>query len=353
MQSINAMTNYPPQGWNLRNTYATLPDQFYARIAPTPVKAPKLVIFNHVLAHDLGLDLKNSPPQELAQTFSGNQLPEGGTPIAQAYAGHQFGHFTMLGDGRAHLLGEQIAPDGKLFDIQFKGSGQTPYSRRGDGRAALAPMLREYLISEAMHALGIATTRSLAVVTTGEPVFRDTVLQGAILTRVAASHIRVATFEYAAAREDREGLQALADYAIARDYPELQTHEQPYLAFLNAVIARQAKLVASWMHVGLPPIDDGIMQVVLDKTADEILRLAKKRAATSQQLQVEKQHIKRLKQEMVLWEESQKIRTYVAAIRSGKSKPNKATKEWLAWAEQYADHLDPTVNFRIETREEI
>lgn len=220
------------------------------RIAPTPVKAPSLVILNHALANTLGLSFLETNADDLAQLFSGNILPEGSAPIAQAYAGHQFGHFTMLGDGRAHLIGEQVAPDGKHYDIQLKGSGQTPYSRRGDGRAALAPMLREYLISEAMHALGIPTTRSLAVVTTGEPVLRDTALQGAILTRVAASHIRVGTFEYAAALEDKEGLKALADYAIARHYPELSSHDTPYLAFLNTVIEQQAKLVASWMHVG-------------------------------------------------------------------------------------------------------
>lgn len=236
--------------WNLESSYATLPADFYTRIAPMPVKAPRLIIFNHALASHLGLSFSETNPDDLASIFSGNVLLEGSTPIAQAYAGHQFGHFTMLGDGRAHLLGEHITPDGKRYDIQLKGSGQTPYSRRGDGRAALAPMLREYLISEAMHALGIPTTRSLAVVTTGEPVFRDTVLQGAILTRVASSHIRVGTFEYAAAREDREGLKALADYAILRHYPELERHNTPYLAFLSAVIERQAKLVASWMHVG-------------------------------------------------------------------------------------------------------
>jgi serine/tyrosine/threonine adenylyltransferase len=238
------------QGWKLESSYTCLPEHFFTRIAPTPVRAPKLVMFNHALARELDLLFADTSPNDLAQLFSGNLLPEGAAPIAQAYAGHQFGHFTMLGDGRAHVLGEQITPHGKRYDILLKGSGQTPYSRRGDGRAALAPMLREYLISEAMQALGISTTRSLAVVTTGEPVFRDTMLQGAILTRVAASHIRVGTFEYAAAREDREGLKALADYAIKRHYPELQTHEQPYLAFLNAVIARQAKLAAAWMHIG-------------------------------------------------------------------------------------------------------
>ncbi len=238
------------QGWKLEISYSKLPEAFYTYIAPTPVKAPQLVIFNHALEKSLGLSLTETDPDDLARLFSGNALPQGSTPIAQAYAGHQFGHFTMLGDGRAHLIGEKVTPNGKRFDIQLKGSGQTPYSRRGDGRAALVPMLREYLISEAMHGLGIPTTRSLAVVATGEPVFRDTALQGAILTRVAASHIRVGTFEYAAAREDREGLKALADYAIKRHYPELSTHDAPYLSFLSAVIERQAKLVASWMHVG-------------------------------------------------------------------------------------------------------
>ena len=237
-------------GWKLECTYKSLPEHFFTHISPTPVKAPRIVMINHALAQSLGLDLQTSSDEDLAQLFSGNKLPEGATPIAQAYAGHQFGHFTMLGDGRAHLLGEQITPDGRRFDIQLKGSGQTLYSRRGDGRAALAPMLREYLISEAMCALGIPTTRSLAVVTSGEPVFRESVLQGAILTRVAASHIRVGTFEYAAAREDVEGLKSLADYSIARHYPDLQPHDQPYLAFLGAVIERQANLISAWMHIG-------------------------------------------------------------------------------------------------------
>lgn len=247
---MDEATTHISQGWKLETTYATLPEQFFMRLDPTPVKAPRLVICNHALATSLGLSLNGISIDNLAQLFSGNMLPHGAMPIAQAYSGHQFGHFAMLGDGRAHLLGEQITPNGKRYDIQLKGSGQTPYSRRGDGRAALAPMLREYLISEAMHALGIPTTRSLAVVVTGEPVMRDTMLQGAILTRVAASHIRVGTFEYAAARADREGLKALADYAIARHYPELTQSDAPYLALLHAVIERQAKLIAAWMHVG-------------------------------------------------------------------------------------------------------
>lgn len=237
-------------GWRFDSTYQRLPDIFYTKLAPTPVRAPRMVMLNHALAKSLGLDLSSLEPDQAAPLFAGNALPEESQPLAQAYAGHQFGHFTMLGDGRAHLLGEHITPEGKRFDIQFKGSGPTPYSRRGDGRAALGPMLREYIISEAMHGLGIPTTRSLAVVTTGEPVLRDGLLQGAILTRVASSHLRVGTFEFIAAREDVQALKQLADYAIARHYPELQDAAKPYHAFLEAVMQRQAALVASWMHVG-------------------------------------------------------------------------------------------------------
>jgi uncharacterized protein YdiU (UPF0061 family) len=238
------------QGWRLETSYLSLPEAFYTRIAPTPVKAPRLVIFNHALGESLGLTLDTTEAAQLAQIFSGNVLAPNSCPLAQAYAGHQFGHFNRLGDGRAHLVGEHLTPDGARVDIQLKGSGQTPYSRRGDGRAALGPMLREYLISEAMHALHIPTTRSLAVVVSGEPVLRETMLQGAILTRVAASHLRVGTFEYAAVRDDRAGLKALADYAIARHYPELLQEDQRYHAFLNAVIAQQASLIAAWMQVG-------------------------------------------------------------------------------------------------------
>ena len=237
-------------GWHLEHSYAGLPEQFFTRINPTSVSAPKLLLFNTELAKSLGINLPVDDKEKLAQLFSGNALPEGGSPIAQAYAGHQFGHFSILGDGRAHLVGEQITPDDKRFDIQLKGSGRTPYSRGGDGRAALAPMLREYLISEAMHALNISTTRSLAVVSTGESIMRTALLDGAILTRVASSHIRVGTFEYANRMMGRDGLKQLADYAIARHYPELTDQENPYLGLLNAVIERQAKLVASWMHVG-------------------------------------------------------------------------------------------------------
>lgn len=214
------------------------------------MKVPRVVIVNRVLAQSLGLNLEYMPEQELAQFFSGNQLPKDAIPIAMAYAGHQFGHFFMLGDGRAHLLGEVTDKAGIRRDIQLKGSGRTPYSRRGDGRAALAPMLREYIISEAMHGLGIPTTRSLAVVTTGEDVIRETVLQGAILTRVAASHLRVGTFEYAAAKNDVNSLKQLADYAIERHYPHLAHRSNRYAALIEAVADAQASLIARWMHVG-------------------------------------------------------------------------------------------------------
>src|SRR5690625_2592023 len=177
-------------GWNFDNTYATLPAPFYTRLNPVPVKDPTLLVLNEALADMLGLDPEKLRGEEGAAIFSGNRIPEGSAPLAQAYAGHQFGGFTMLGDGRAILLGEQITPAGERFDIQLKGSGRTPYSRGGDGRAALGPMLREYIVSEAMHALGIPTTRSLAVVTTGEAIVRETFLPGAILTRVASSHLR-------------------------------------------------------------------------------------------------------------------------------------------------------------------
>jgi len=237
-------------GWRLENSYTDLPEHFFTRINPTPVSGPQLLLFNTDLAKSLGIDLPADDKEMLAQLFSGNTLPVDVSPIAQAYAGHQFGHFSILGDGRAHLIGEQITPDEKRFDIQLKGSGPTPYSRNGDGRAALAPMLREYLISEAMHALNIATTRSLALVLTGESVIRSSLLDGAILTRVASSHLRVGTFEYANATKGIEGLKPLADYAIARHYPELAHQENPYLNFLKAVIERQAKLVAAWMHIG-------------------------------------------------------------------------------------------------------
>lgn len=237
-------------GWNFDNTYARLPAAFFAATKPVPVRAPRVVILNERLAAELGLDLRALPEGAAAALFAGQELPGGAEPIAQAYAGHQFGGFTVLGDGRAILLGEQRAPSGRRFDIQFKGSGPTRYSRRGDGRAALGPMLREYIISEAMHALGVPTTRSLAVVVTGEPVYREVPLRGAVLTRVAASHIRVGTFQYLAATGDEANLRVLADYTIERHYPELVGAPQPYLQLLRAVADRQAALIARWQLVG-------------------------------------------------------------------------------------------------------
>ena len=242
--------NRPDAGWTFDNSYTRLPEAFYVRLNPVPVRAPKLVVFNKPLAVSLGLNPEALQGDEGAAVFAGNKIPEGAEPLAQAYAGHQFGYFTMLGDGRAILLGEQITPTHERVDIQFKGSGKTPFSRNGDGRAALGPMLREHIISEALHALGIPTTRSLAVVTTGEPVFRETTLQGAILTRTAASHIRVGTFQYAAARDNPDALRTLADYTIRRHFPDLAAAENPYLALLQAVMERQASLVARWLLVG-------------------------------------------------------------------------------------------------------
>jgi serine/tyrosine/threonine adenylyltransferase len=234
-----------------QNTYAALPANFFARVAPTPVDSPRLIKLNRPLARHLELDpdLLDSP--EGAEILSGKRLPDGAEPIAMAYAGHQFGHFVpQLGDGRAILLGEVIDKDGIRRDIQLKGSGPTPFSRRGDGRAALGPVLREYIVSEAMFALGIPTTRSLAATITGESVMRETVLPGAVLTRVAASHIRVGTFQYFAARGDTEAIRRLADHVIARHYPALASTEKPYHALLAAVVARQADLVARWLLVG-------------------------------------------------------------------------------------------------------
>ena len=238
-------------GWQLEHSYAELPQLLYAPAAPAAVREPRLAVFNRPLAVMLGLDPDPLDSDAGAAIFAGNTLPEGARPIAQAYAGHQFGHFTALGDGRAILLGEQITPAGDRFDIQLKGAGQTRFSRRGDGRAALGPMLREYIISEAMFALGIPTTRSLAVVRTGEPVYREAVLDGAVLTRVAASHIRVGTMQWAAAHDDQHALQALADYTRARHYPELtDSAAEANIALLDAVVERQARLIARWQLVG-------------------------------------------------------------------------------------------------------
>lgn len=236
-------------GWRFDNTYSRLPEALFAPATPAAVREPRVAILNHRLAEQLGLNLSSLAPAAAAALFAGQILPAGSRPIAQAYAGHQYGGFTMLGDGRAILLGEHRIPSGRLVDIQFKGSGRTPFSRRGDGRAALGPMLREYIISEAMAALGIPTTRSLAVVTTGEPVYRTVAQRGAILTRVAASHIRVGTFEYAA-RRDEPTWKALADYTIDRHYAELSDAPHKYREFFRAVADRQASLVARWQNVG-------------------------------------------------------------------------------------------------------
>ncbi len=234
-----------------QNTYAALPANFFARVAPTPVASPRLVQLNRPLAVHLGLDPDRLSSPEGAEILAGKLVPDGADPIAMAYAGHQFGQFVpQLGDGRAILLGEVIDADGVRRDIQLKGSGPTPFSRRGDGRAALGPVLREYVVSEAMAALGIPTTRSLAAVVTGESVMRETALPGAVLTRVASSHIRVGTFQYLAARGDTEGVRRLADHAIGRHYPEVANTERPYHALLEGVIARQAQLVARWLLVG-------------------------------------------------------------------------------------------------------
>jgi uncharacterized protein YdiU (UPF0061 family) len=237
-------------GWNLDNSYARLPKSFFTRQNPTPVPSPKLIVFNDSLATSLGLNFLALKSDDGTAVFAGNKIPDGALPLAQAYAGHQFGHFTMLGDGRAVLLGEQITPKGERFDIQLKGSGETPYSRGGDGRAALGPMLREYIISEAMYGLGIPTTRSLAVVTTGESIIRETEQPGAILTRVAASHLRVGTFQYVAQWGTTQELRALADYTLKRHFPEVGDDENRYLSLLKEVIKRQAVLIAKWQLVG-------------------------------------------------------------------------------------------------------
>ncbi len=233
------------------NSYARLPAHFFARLAPTPTPKPHLIKFNESLASELGVNAQGLEPNELAAVFAGNVTPAGAEPIAMAYAGHQFGHFVpQLGDGRAILLGEVLDRNGERRDVQLKGAGRTPFSRRGDGRAALGPVLREYLVSEAMHALGIPTTRALAAVSTGEPVYRDRPLPGAVLTRVASSHIRVGTFQYFAARGDLEAVERLSDYIIDRHFPEARGAERPRLALIEAVVERQAQLIARWMHVG-------------------------------------------------------------------------------------------------------
>ncbi len=232
------------------NTYAQLPERFYARTNPMPVAAPRLIKVNIELARSLGVDPDELASRQGIEILAGNRIAAGSDPIALAYAGHQFGHFVpQLGDGRANLLGEVLSRDGIRYDIQLKGSGPTPFSRRGDGRAALGPVLREYIVSEAMAALGIPTARALAAVTTGELVFRESALPGAVFTRVASSHLRVGTFQYFAAQGDTEALRVLADYAIARHYPDAVLESNPYRTLLDSVIARQARLVAQWMLV--------------------------------------------------------------------------------------------------------
>ena len=233
------------------NTYARLPERFYARLAPTPVREPRLVRVNEALARDMGLDPEWLSSKEGIEVLAGNRVPDGADPIAMAYAGHQFGTWVpQLGDGRAILLGEVVGGDGVRRDLQLKGAGQTPFSRMGDGRAWLGPVLREYVVSEGMAALGIATTRALAAVTTGEDVVREQAFPGAVLARVARSHVRVGTFQFFAARRDTEALRFLADYVIDRHYPETKTADEPYRALLAAVIESQARLVARWQLVG-------------------------------------------------------------------------------------------------------
>ena len=236
--------------WNFDNTYSRLPDPFREKINPVKVKNPELVMLNKSLAEDLNLDFSGLDQAKLSALFSGNELPNDSRSIAQAYAGHQFGHFTMLGDGRAVLIGEHISKSNHRYDIQFKGSGKTAFSRNGDGRAALGPMLREYIISESMHFLNIPTTRSLAVAKTGEKVIRETQLEGAILTRVASSHIRVGTFQYIAARNKKGELEMLFEYVIKRHYPEIESSKNQALDLLNVVLNKQIELVVNWMRVG-------------------------------------------------------------------------------------------------------
>ncbi|WP_018249883.1 protein adenylyltransferase SelO [Orenia marismortui] len=235
-------------GWNLENTYATLPKLFFSTLKPTNAPSPELIILNNSLAQSLGLNIEALENKEGIEILAGNSIPENSIPLAQAYAGHQFGHFTMLGDGRALLLGEQITPLGKRFDVQLKGSGKTPYSRGGDGLATLGPMLREYIISEAMYGLGIPTTRSLAVVRTGQT--RENNLPCAILSRVAASHLRIGTFQYAANWGTDEELKILADYTIKRHFPQIEDNDNPYLSLLQEVIKKQALLIAKWQLLG-------------------------------------------------------------------------------------------------------
>ena len=237
-------------GWNLQSSYTQISDKLFSELKPDAVTNPSTVIVNNELAEKLGLNIKGISEEDLSNLFSGNSLPHGSKPFAQAYAGHQFGQFTILGDGRAHIVGEQVTPDGEIFDIQYKGSGRTPYSRGGDGKAALGPMLREYLISEAMYYLGIPTTRSLAVVETGEKVYREVPLKGSILTRVASSHIRIGTFQFLAAHKDYEGMKSLLDFSIKRHFSNLKFSENLAIEFIKAVMQKQINLIVEWMRVG-------------------------------------------------------------------------------------------------------
>ena len=243
--------NPDPADCRLENSYARLPERFYARVEPVPVPAPVLLAWNGPLAAELGLEELGGDEERLGRLFGGNELPPGAQPIALAYAGHQFGQFVpQLGDGRAVLLGERVDASGRRRDIQLKGSGRTPFSRMGDGKSSLGPVIREYLVSEAMHALGVPTTRALAAVATGERVFREEALPGGVFTRVAASHVRVGTFEYFAARGDADAVRTLADYAIGRHYPDAGEADEPLRAFYRGVVEAQARLVAHWMALG-------------------------------------------------------------------------------------------------------
>ena len=237
-------------GWNIDNSYTELPEKFFSKVKTNRIEMPRLLVLNEDLCRALGLDITEIESKKGIDMLVGNHPIPGGIQLAQAYAGHQFGNFTMLGDGRAMLIGEHTTVDGKKFDVQLKGAGITPYSRGGDGLAALGPMLREYIISEAMHHLKIPTSRSLAVVSTGEPVFRERRLEGSVLTRIASSHIRVGTFQYAANFADVEHVKLLADYTIARHFPYIKSEENQYLALLKEVINLQAKLIAKWQLVG-------------------------------------------------------------------------------------------------------
>ena len=237
-------------GLRFDNSYSQLPEIMFSRLYPVPVKNPKLIMLNNSLSNELDLNFSTQNKSFLSYLFSGNKVPKGSCYLSQAYAGHQFGYFTMLGDGRAILMGEHINKKNKRYDVQLKGSGKTPYSRNGDGRAALGPVVREYIISEAMHALNIPTTRSLAVVTTGEQIMRENLHPGAILTRVADSHIRVGTFQYVAMKRDLGALKKLIDYSIVRHFPNIEREEGSALEFLKSVMKKQIKLIVNWMRVG-------------------------------------------------------------------------------------------------------